>query len=285
MTRALIAFPVLMLAVVLCTPAWAEKLDRFEDQFDREGAHSAEKTSNRDRENDYIERENPPGVLYDHSPKIKSCDDITNLLGCILGQLIFAPFQAAIEGTKWPLSSYPYQHEPFPFLLPMGAKDNRSLNVTTSLAYQWVSSDVRGVMTDLRVRSRYRVGGRLNYIYYNEDQDSGNDHLNFLAYSLNIVPGEGDQYMIDLAFGGVALLGDETKGGPSFSIGALIFPVKPLIVELRAGVAMIRYQALWDFSAEVGGNVGRVELFAGYRSLMGPIESIGGPYLGARVWF
>jgi hypothetical protein len=140
-------------------------------------------------------------------------------------------------------------------------------------------------MTDLRIRSRYRVGGRINYIYYSEDRESGDDRLNFLSYSLNIVPGEGARYMIDIALGGVALIGDHDEAGPSFSVGGLIFPMRPLIVELRAGVAMIRYQALWDFSAEVGGNLGWAELFAGYRSLNGPIENIGGPYFGVRIWF
>lgn len=102
---------------------------------------------------------------------------------------------------------------------------------------------------------------------------------------MNVIPAEDARYMIDLALGGVALIGDHDEAGPSFSVGGLIFPMKPLVVELWAGVAMIRYRALWDFSAEVGGNVGRMELFGGYRSLIGPIENIGGPYLGARVWF
>jgi len=53
------------------------------------------------------------------------------------------------------------------------------------------------------------------------------------------------------------LVGDNDEAGLSFSVGALIFPTKSLIVELRAGVAMIRYRALWDFAVKVGGNVGR----------------------------
>ena len=284
MGRSLVAFAIFMLAASLSNPVQAQKLDQFEDQFNREDSHSTERTSD-DRETDYIEREDESGGFHESTPTTDSCSDITNILGCILGTILFSPFQAAIDGEKLPLNSYPYEHAPFPFLLPKGTEESRSVSVTTSLAYQWVPSDVHGVMTDLRIRSRYRVGGRINYIYYNEDRESGDDRLNVLSYSLNIVPAEGTRYMIDLALGGVALIGDHDETGPSFSVGGLIFPMKPLIVELRAGVAMIRYRALWDFSAEVGGNIGRAELFTGYRSLNGPIENIGGPYFGGRIWF
>lgn len=284
MGRFFIAFAVFMLAVRLSPPAHAQKLDQFEEQFDREGPHSPEKTSDH-RDAEYIERENQEKSFHDSARPTDSCDDITNILGCIVGTILFSPFQAAIDGKKFPLSAYPYQHEVFPFLVPMETKESRSVSITTSLAYQWVHSDVHGVMTDLHIRSRYRIGGRINYIYYNEEQESGDDRLNVLSYSVNVIPAEDARYMIDLALGGVALIGDNDEAGPSFSVGGLIFPMKPLVVELRGGVAMIRYRALWDFSVEVGGNIGWAELFTGYRSLNGPIENIGGPYFGARIWF
>jgi hypothetical protein len=135
MGRFLVVFAIFTLAVGLSPPAQAQKLDQFEEQFNRDRPHSLEKTSD-DREAEYIEREEAAPGFRDRSPAIDPCHDITNILGCILGTIIFSPFQAAIDGEKFPLSTHPYQHEVFPFLLPRGTEGSRSVSVTTSMAYQ-----------------------------------------------------------------------------------------------------------------------------------------------------
>jgi len=81
--------------------------------------------------------------------------------------------------------------------------------------------------------------------------------------------------------------------GPEFEMGVQVFPLRPLafdgtfrVAGLSGAGASWFGTALLEGSAGAGVLLGRVEVRAGYRTLViGHATTLAGPLLGARIWF
>ena len=184
-----------------------------------------------------------------------------------------------------PFSLYPYEKNLGAYSLPMGTPDGRGVAFTASAAYQYISKHTRGFIAGLQYRTRLRLGVDLDFIRYREETDPNDAHLNYISTFFSLVPSEGPHHLLYFGFGGVWLVGESSRGGPAFSMGTMIFPKKPFSVKLKATIAAVRSKPLWDLSAEIGGHLRQAEVFTGYRSLIGPVEDLSGPFAGVRIWF
>ncbi len=287
--RGIMAAIVVLGIVMSAMPSRAQELERFEEQYEekKEETKTDEskplpKPEHRDREMSKEERE---------AKETFECYDYDNVLGCILGEIIFAPikafFAAISSDVKLPFSSYPYKYEQseWAYLVPFGKGDSQTAGITASTAYQYVKPNVRGFIGQFQLRHESRLGVKASYIYYNEDLEQTNDSLSYFSLYANFAPGQGKRHIFDLGLGGIGLFGNNIHGGPALSLGVEIFPKKPFVIKMDAAFAVIKGDPLWDLSAEMGINFAQVEVLGGYRSLIGPEEDLSGPFAGVRIWF
>jgi hypothetical protein len=85
---------------------------------------------------------------------------------------------------------------------------------------------------------------------------------------------------VEYGLGVAGLAGRRHRGGPEFSLGGELAPRRLVFLDAKAAAVILEGGTLGDFRAGAGLRWRHAELRAGYRALVGPFDTLGGPELG-----
>lgn len=166
----------------------------------------------------------------------------------------------------------------------IGAKEGQEFALTLHSAYQRIDADTWSydIGGKMRLPSSFAID--ISNTRYDEDLGGGrNDRMGFFeshfSYGISV-----EELQIDIGIGVAAL--DKGDGGLSFQGSLDYFPAKPLGFHVSASWASINGEDIADYRGEIGLLFGRLEVLAGYRSLINSGgDALAGPTLGLSLWF
>lgn len=95
---------------------------------------------------------------------------------------------------------------------------------------------------------------------------------------------EGEKGVLEYGFGFAGLAGRNHRGGPDISLSGELRPWRRwFFLDAHAGAVILEGGTLGDMRGGAGLRWRRAELRAGYRALVGPFKTLGGPEIGLAV--
>lgn len=226
------------------------------------------------------------------------CDDDTNILGELVGYLVFysaispfvVPKMAAgdLPSTEGYFFDYPYQYDGGGMMIaPYLIEQRRTWMMRAQAEYADDFNEVARFGSHWLVDTTSRLGLDAEFNYFREDL-TGQDHDSLWNGDANVVYRFAQNEYLQMRSGiGVNWLSDRfgTEFGFNFTYSADIFPVKPWIWSTEMDVGTTGKSSMFHLRSTVGIQWRRTELYVGADFLsyegVDRIDWVS----GFRIWF